>query len=275
MQEDGQPLLGCLIVPRTAAVSTMKLTNIDLQVSPAVDSSGSAIASPTTAEADMATLNYLCAADGDFLPPAAPFHWNWVDKSEVGDHDGVLSINRNTFANYFRHQLSNYISNVCIQPYARVFMKGLYINYEWNFHPGQSPTEVSIPPGQTVVKYHYESSSSDRAGINGALGAMTIKTSFDLTIEFVGNKIIITQHLVVYLYVKQEATSKDGNVYDKTITDTYTIGIDAQGQLEAPQSTPVTDDKSGDINTDAFQNFFTRFNDITAAIKISASAMGA
>ena len=94
-----------------------------------------------------------------------------MDKSEVKDYDGVLSINRNTFANYFRQLLKSYTPKVCIQPYAYNYEKNGRVYYGWDFRGGQSPTSVTAPfTGQTVLKYQHSSHSGADAGWGGYLG---------------------------------------------------------------------------------------------------------
>jgi hypothetical protein len=47
----------------------------------------------------------------------------------------------------------------------------------------------------------------------------------------------------------------DGNVVDKTITDTYTLSVTAQGRLTATLTT-TSADNSKNLNVDAFSDFF-------------------
>ncbi|KAI1121516.1 hypothetical protein F5Y10DRAFT_288427 [Nemania abortiva] len=274
LSKEGQPLLGCSIVQQTAEAATMTLTNMNLQVCPLVDSNGQPIPNPDSQQADLATLNYLCAADGGNLPPPVPFKWNWVDKAGASDHHGILSINRNTLANYFRQQMRFYVPRVCLQPNVRVWQDGITTWYQWGFSSGQSPTVTTPlatdPPliNTTVLKYSWNSARAyDEAGVNGALGAMELRSSFDMTVQFTDTRIIITQQLVVWLYAKVAATSSSANVYDKTITDTFTFGINAHGKLEAKPSTPDIKDNSKNADTNPFENFFTQFNDLTRNIK--------
>ena len=274
LSKKGQPLLGCSIVPRTASAATMTLTNLDLEVCPFVDSNGQPIPKPDSIQANLATLNYLCAADGSNLPPPVPFKWNWVDQAGASDHHGVASINRNTLANYFRQQMRFYVPQVCLQPTVRVWQDGLTIWYQWGFCSGQSPTVTTPlatdPPliNTTVLKYAWKSAPAhDSTGINGSLGAMELRSSFDMTVQFTDTRIIITQRLVIWLYAKVLATSDSANIYDKTITDTFNITINPEGGLEAKASLPVEIDSSKDADTNPFEDFFTHFNDLTEDIK--------
>jgi hypothetical protein len=47
--------------------------------------------------------------------------WNWVDASRLNNYNCVITINRNTLANYFCNQLASYYvpSKYCILPSFR------------------------------------------------------------------------------------------------------------------------------------------------------------
>ncbi|KAH7353146.1 hypothetical protein BKA66DRAFT_575495 [Pyrenochaeta sp. MPI-SDFR-AT-0127] len=274
LKKDGQPMLGCAIVHQGAAASTMTITDLNMEVCPYVDGTGKPSAAANLTEQSLATLNYLCAADGAQLPPSVPFSWNWVDPSDMTDHDGILSINRTTFTNYFRQMLAPYVPKACIKVYASVTADGLGSDMSWNFTPGENPT-VTTPGGQTVLQYDYNSSDSDQAGVNGALGHLSLNSTYSMTVDFVNNTntIVIKQHLVIYCDMKKNFTSEDGNIFDKTIVDTYTIAVTDDGGLQTTLHSDVADN-SVSITTDAFQNFFTHMNEVGADVKTAANDVG-
>lgn len=53
----------------------------------------------------LATLNYLCTANGNALPSTATFPWNRVNATQLNNYNSAIGINRNTLANYFRFPL--------------------------------------------------------------------------------------------------------------------------------------------------------------------------
>ena len=268
MSAEGQPLLGCSIQPKEAATATMTLTDMNLGVSPYVDDMGQPV---KLGRKDLATLNYLCAADEASLPPTVAFSWNWVDESEVEDHDGILAINRTTFANYFRYQLREYIPTVCLLPWVHVGLDGLVPNYSWSLTSGQTPTVDMPTSGQTVLIASYSKESYDEAGTDGALGQLRLKSNFNLSVEFRGgkddSKIVVTQHLVIYLYVKKLATAADGNVFDKKFVHEYYIGVDDLGRLKATATPVVVEDKAVNLEANGFENFFVKLNELAQTIK--------
>jgi hypothetical protein len=72
-----------------------------------------------------------------------------------------------------------------------------------------------------------------------------------------GNTITIEQHLVVYIYARGTfGVSSSGNVVDKTITDTYTLSVTAQGGLTASLATTSADHSQNITVSSGFVNFW-------------------
>ena len=151
---------------------------------------------------------------------------------------------------------------VSILPRPSITSDGFTVTFRMGFTPGQSPTVTQPERGPVVLKYDYAGSGSASAGLNGIDGQMELKSSFSMTIEFSGNKVTITQRIILWMFLKRMSTQNAGNVVDKTITDAYTIGINAKGGLEAALKTD-TKDNSIAVTTNDFENFFTNFNVIS------------
>ena len=266
MQKGGTPLLGCSITQAGAPHSTLTLTDLNMEVSPFVGSNGQPIINPTADQQNLATLNYLCAADGAPVPPATPFSWNWIDQPEEADYDGVVAINRTTFANYFRSQMMSYISSNCYLPSARVTLDSLSEpHYSTSLTANQTPQVTLLPIGPVVLTFHHDADSYDQAGLNGDIGQLDLHPSFDASVTFLGNTITVTQHLAIYLRVQHLATSADGNVVDVTVTDTYTIAVNQDGQLISTLAT-TRQDNSKNPAVNPFLDAFTGLNDLISSI---------
>ncbi|GGM23576.1 hypothetical protein GCM10010129_80010 [Streptomyces fumigatiscleroticus] len=266
-KKNGQPLLGCVIQQSGAPTSTLTLTDLDMEVSPFLDGNGRTIVDPTPDQRSLATLSYLCAADGDPLPAAVPFGWNWIETAEETDYDGVVAINRTALANYFRNRLAGYVATNCYRPTVTVtydFSSGT--TYSWNMFPGQNPTVTTPATGPTVLAFHYDADTADQAGLNGDMGQMELHPSYDVTVDFSGDTITVVQQLVIYLRVQVYATSVGGNVVNVTITDTYTLAVTQDGRLAATLTTN-RQDNSQNPGTDPFLNFFTGVNTVTNEVK--------
>ena len=215
------------------------------------------------------TLNYLCAMNNGSLPDTthADFDWDWVEPSEVSQYDGVAALNRDTLANYLNSAvlpsggtLLQYVESNCYLPTVTVTHSGLDLDFAWGMAAG-TPT-IQIAPalaGQPILlAYSYGSPmASDEAGLDGVLGKMEMSSAYSMSINCSGAQMTVTQHLVVYVYARISAKSASGNVIDRTITDTYTIGVDAAGSLVALLESSFTIDESQSLDTTGDFAFFT------------------
>ena len=114
MQKEGQPLLGCSIVKQVADPATLELASFNMQIDVYVDPDRNQHGTPSPEEAEASTLNYLCTIQGKQQRVSNPFDWNWIDKTEVSQYDGVLSFNRQTFATWFDQVLKSSVPPNCI-----------------------------------------------------------------------------------------------------------------------------------------------------------------
>jgi hypothetical protein len=232
MKNNALPILNYSIVQNKPDndPSTLKLTKMEMEVSPYTLTPGGASTN------DLNTLCYLCETNGGNLPPAVPFNWRWVDQSEESSFDGVVSINRNTLAQYFEDQLTKYVSLNCFSPWVRVWLSdaGFTTNYAWSMTPGQTPTITKPETNSVVLNYSYNPpSADDNAGLDGDMGAMGLSTSYSASVVFTGTTIVVTQNLVVRCYIRALQSSEEWNAINKTITDTYTLSVDKKGDLTA------------------------------------------
>ncbi len=265
MKATAQPILNYTIVqnvPNNDPASSLLLTNMELEVSPYTGSGSSS-------NNNLNTLNYLCEANGNSLPPAVEFPWNWVEPSETASFNGVVAINRNTFANFFKAQLTPYVSRNCYKSFVRVWLSGFLdstINYSWSLTPYQTPTITMPATGPVVLSYSYSSTYSDDAGLGGDMGAMTLTPTFTAEVSFVGNTIVIKQTLVIYIHVRVMQSSESWNAVNKTITDTYTLAVNQSGSLTASLNSVVTDNSDPTPSANWFINLFTSLNTLVSDI---------
>jgi hypothetical protein len=228
MKSKGDPMLGCTITDTTPLPSTLTLTDLNLEVSPFQSTNDQ------QDQQDLATLNYLCAANGHVLPPATRFSWNWVDASEQADCHGVVAINRLAIANYFQDKLMVYATSNCYLPQVRVAMDGLMVNYWVAMTPNQKP-DVCIPPdGNEILRIHYTGEDSDQAGLNGDMGKLQLRPGYDLHVQCAQDIITITQKIEVFLFAEASGASAQGLIVNDTVTDTFTLAIGC-GSLRGTQ----------------------------------------
>jgi len=268
-KEHGEPLLSVHAVVHDPDPSTLHLTGMEREVNQFVDGNGEVVPNPTPEQRKVTTLNYLCAANNNPLPGAAGFSWNWVEPADVGKESGVISVNRNALANYYKNILVPFVKKSCIKASCSINAHWWGdVNYHWTLSTGQTPQHADITPsGSTVLNISYESDARgyDKSGVTA--GELKIHTPYTCSVSFSGNTITIVQHLKVWVYARWDYTSADANLFDKTITDVYTLSIGQNGriQISAPQSS--SQDRSQDAHRSGFINFFTGINDLTDDIK--------
>lgn len=269
MTSKGAPMLVCTITPQPShdAPSTLILTDFNLEVSPFQSTNGQ------PDQQDLATLNYLCAANGHFLPPATRFSWNWVDASEQADCHGVVAINRLAIANYFQDKLMVYATSNCYLPKVRVFMDGLRVNYWFAMTPDQKP-DVCIPPdGNEILRFHYTGEDFDQAGLNGDMGKLRLRPGYDLRVQCAQDIITITQKIEVFLFAEASGASAQGLIVNDTVTDTFTLAIGDKGQLTA-QLSSKSDHNPDTPRIDDFRDFWVGgLNSVIDAISQSVAPL--
>jgi hypothetical protein len=221
--------------------SSLAITDLNFFVPDAVGTEGAPL-----------TLNYLCATNNDTLPDTthAGFGWNWVEPAEASQFDGVAALNRNTLAHYFDAQLRGYVASNCFMPTVSVSYNWKKAEFEisWNIDNGVPPAPTFPATGATVLSYAYDSGEVKSEASGGGC-EMKLRSTFDLSVNFQGDTIVITQHLVFYFYLRVFATKTDSNAVDKQIVDTYTLAVDDEGKITTTLSSQPTDNsKTPDIN---------------------------
>lgn len=248
-----------------ALASTLPITNTAMAVSAYVDAAGNRIPKPSPIQREAATLNYQCTTNNKKTLQPLPFNWNWVDINEMSDFDGVMSINRNTFTNYLHDQLIHYVPRNCYDAAVRVWLEGVSCYFSWGLKGNRNPKVTFTQTGPNVLNFSYSSEGYDKAGSVVTVGKMCLRPNFDVTVIFLNNAITIKQRLVIWLEIGCLGQSANGNVIDRTITDTYNLAI-VNNRIIAKQTTTIEDHPSmGSVG--GFFNFFTGVDDLANNVK--------
>lgn len=273
----GEPVLSVQAVVPTPDASSLRLTGVEREVGQFVDGSGNAVPldQRTPQQVEAVTLDHLCAANNNPLPGATSFTWNWVDPSQITDVSGVVAVNRKTMAAWLYQQLLPTIRPACIKPYTSVtaHMMG-ECDYSWSMTPGQTPQSVSYPDTGNVVftaSYGSDANASDSSGATSV--EFDLHDSYSCSASFSGNTITVVQHLVVWMKVRWDLTSTDGNIVDLTLTDSYTLSVDQDGNLQATALAPTRVDNSQSLDFNAFVDFFVNLNGVVDKVTSFAQSM--
>jgi hypothetical protein len=274
LQAKGEPVLSVAITRENTATSSLAITDFNLQVSPYVGPGGATIMNPTPEQARLATLSYLCETNNQILPPAMAFNWNWVDIEQRRDFDGVVAIERKTFAQFLRNQLAAYVSSNCYKPKTKLTQELGTTYWEWYLTPNQPP-QVTVPDsGPMLLSFIHSAEDFDQAGAGGSIGRCKLRSEFTLTVSVQDNKITIDQNLIVWSLLRSLATETSGNIINRSITSIITLSVGGDGRLVVGE--PWTNDVNSPdaLDIDGFTNLFVDLNRIIDAIRNFAYATG-
>ncbi|KAI6783692.1 uncharacterized protein J7T54_001568 [Emericellopsis cladophorae] len=279
ISSQGVPILGAVVIEDdgNAPEATFPLTGMKIGVNPFLGGDGAI--DPDLSK--LTTLNYLCVT-GDRETQDVNnnrFGWNWLENFEADDYHGVVAINGHTLANYFKDELLPHVQSNCLRPYADLHDDGPFqAQLVTNMFPGNNPdVVVNIENGDTpVVEFTYEDSDTDkmRVGVFHTF-RVELKTTYSMRLEFERNSIVATQRARTYLSIEGAFNVKEsGWVVDRTIVDTYDIGV-ANGQLTAEITEGLPDDKGVNLNFNGWDEFWgsTGLNDAVDDIRAWAGEM--
>lgn len=135
-------------------------------------------------------------------------------------------------------------------------------------YPNNNPQTITISPtGSDVLTLAYESKADNNDKSGATYGELDLHTALTCKVSFSGNTITISQHLTLWLKVQWDLTYTDGNIVDKTLTDTYTLSVGQNGRLQVKLTQSTPSDSSQDIDINAFSNFFVDLNSVIKFVK--------
>ncbi len=173
MKKNGQPYLGCTIRHDDAPLSTLALTDFNLEVSPPLGDNGQPMANPDDGQEDW-TLDYLCAANGNI----SRRRWHSHGTGAIPPRPPTTTVSwRSTVRGrqLLQEPTAVLVESNCFLASVRVWMSGFLdatTNYSWNLTPGQVQTVTTPATGTEVLTFHYRSSAEDGAGLNDDMGKM-------------------------------------------------------------------------------------------------------
>jgi hypothetical protein len=94
------------------------------------------------------------------------------------------------------------------------------------------------------------------------MAKMTLTPSMNVSVQFIGNTIVITQTLLIYIYIRVMQSSESWNATNITITDTYTLAVDQNGQLTASLNSVKQDNSDPTPSANWFIELFTGLDEL-------------
>ncbi|WP_153798446.1 hypothetical protein [Foetidibacter luteolus] len=244
LKTKGDPVLNYMPIAKVAAPSNLDITSVRLYAWGFVGADNWPVANPTKEQKQLSTLNYYCAT-GPFGGPTPHIpSWNWLDnKADEADCDGVIAIRREIIGDFLTGLLAP-----LIQKNALVLAITGNDTSTWSATSSPSTNPLTWQHGSfhsPVMSTVYTHAVNDKYGWHGALGTLDLSTRLEASIDFLENKVIIKQHLVVFMDYAPVGIRRTANIFDKTRTDPYIIKVDDNGNLTMELGKPValpTDD---------------------------------
>ena len=264
----GKPVFN-YTVKYKAQSSTLIPTDLDFLVVPYVGDNGKPLLSPTVNQKQMSTLNYLCMTEQRSLPASnKAFNWNWVAEDEASQLDGIISINRNTFTEWFLRQIKPQAVSSCFKPKVNVTPGSWHPNFRyWREPITESDLTINKPStGSRVLDISWSKQDEDGAGLDWALGSLRYRNTYSATVDFQDSTIKVVVHGVIWAQLKVGQSWQTANVVDKTWTSEWSLGVDGSGKIVV-KGEPVLQDNSENDSINGFSDFFTGANSVFQEIR--------
>jgi len=264
---DGNYLLGYSIKPsQEGSSSSIIPTDLNFMVSPYLDEHGNA-----TQDFDMYTLNWLVMTEGHRMPSPVQFEWNWVDKVNVSNYHGAMSIKKSTFTNFLNKLLSPSLKSACWVPSCNVHTNFVSVKYGWSLSPESNNQTYNVVNDNSsrVLTFSYSKTSHDSDTFVPNWGNMDLNYSLQTDVYLEGTKIRTVSTATCYVHMNADGGIAEGNVAKYTTTVEYDLGVDAHGDLKVTQGKYDRQDQSDDVKPDVWGTIVTAgtFTNVTDAIK--------
>jgi hypothetical protein len=262
------PVLNYSVVQPNSA--TLMPTSMDFCFEQVVGANGNVISNPNATETSQCTLNYLFATNDHSLPAPKQFNWNWLDAGDVTNYNGAMAINRNSLAAYFDSQLKKYVNENCWIPVVSGNTSLLGNEYDVDINYGTYGSECGVQPfnindlyaGTTDTLLLYLCNGKGNATGWSAGDTMTVTTHYQLllsvdlpesTTPFLSRTLTLSQTLWISVDATGSSDFKGHTPYNgspvyKTFTDTFSVIVDPQGNVNLANTNSQVQDDSDNPN---------------------------
>lgn len=267
MKKAGEPVLNYTLQKnddKNIPPASLTLTSMGFGITPY---GGATVANEVNAINPLNTFNYLCAINGNKLPPIVPFAWNWVEQDEASLYHGVVSIKRANIVNRLNDVFSSKLNEICSKPKVRCWLSGFAdseINYQLGFerdYSSQKYSPTSDPKDSEgftpVLKFHYSQQGYDQAGLNGALGNLKCIYTVDSIISLKDNQIKLDTTSNVYVDLAILGGHSTGNIAKYRSVEKYTLSENSVGQLTSDSPVPTITDLSEGFDESTWAKIMT------------------
>lgn len=174
---------------------------------------------------ELYTLNYLLTCGSRMLPgDLKKFTWNWVDEKDLAYVHGSMSINKQRIYDFAVSQFKGVVKSFMLKPVVEISLIKVQ-------------NKIRFEQEDINVAFNNNKHSHFRQAEDGSfLISAKVKYSCDSSITSYqsseGNPVIeCRSDIVCYLDSSFAGGSSSGNIYNRTVWFTLTIGVDEYGGL--------------------------------------------
>jgi hypothetical protein len=259
LRQNGDPVLSYSFTVAAPRAATLQLGSVSRECTPLLDQ-GQPISNPTPAQQAAATLVYI-GTTSTTAPIPVPFAWNWVELGDVSSYSGVQAVRRDVFFTYFAGLLNSQVAPLCIDTDITLTHSGEDFTVRYSAARSTSPqsfrpvSPVLAPASDgftTLLNIGYSHNSHDDS--TSATHMVEIWGDYNYTlggtVAVAGNQVRVQVRAQAYMmFAHREVfvnyTDLEGaNYYDKTLTVTYTLGVDQNGALQVTEVHSVADNSA-------------------------------
>ncbi|ALV04513.1 hypothetical protein [Roseateles depolymerans] len=256
LRQNGNPVLSYSFTMAAPRPATLQLGSVSRECLPLL-ANGQPITNPTPAQLAATALVYV-GTTSTTPPIPVPFAWNWVELGEVSSFSGVQSVRRDVFFTYFAGLVNSQVAPLCIDTNLSLTHSGEDFTVQYSSARSQNPASfrpvARVAPAEsdgftTMLTLNYACNSHDDSTSSTHLVEIWGDYNYTLngTVAVSSNQMRVQVQVQVYMkFAHREVfvnyTDLDGaNYYDKTLTVTYSLGVDQNGALQVTETHGVSD----------------------------------
>ena len=275
LSKNGGIMLGYSVVSQDPFPQNVSIipTSMNFEVSSYKDPSGKA-----TADFEAYTLNYLIMAKNRPMPVPVQFAWNWVEKEQLSQYAGVMSVNRDTFVLYLHGLLSPSLNSIAKRPTVYFHCNCVQADFTYGCVQEADPQFFNVVKdgGTHILSYSFskydQSSDSTFCGIYETWGNISATYSVQTDVYLDGTIIRVETVLTMNMHLNSMGGVVEGNFAKKKAVTKYTIGVDAYGKITVDRPDPEITDLSDNVSPDWWLQFISlgQINDVVDSMRNNA-----
>jgi|GEM_PF-4797649 len=222
------------------SVASIIPTDISMLLSPST-SSGSGVP-----DGSLNTLDLIGMTGKNKMPAPVPFTWDWVD---APSKNGLVAINRNTFAGFVSGSLTGWLKNIALIPVSKVTVdtSGKLCYYAPVTQDSGPQQFILQSSGADILTFSYSQKSSAAAA--ASIGSLDVEYSASSKVTIANRQLIVTTDTAFYMDIAALGGHSKGYPLKYHAVNTYDISVNINGDVQVTGGKPVVTDTSDKMNS--------------------------